>query len=255
MEPVPNNKPYPRELRDRAVAMVLEWRRERGRADGGLNEVGEKLGVHPESIRNWVNRHQTDAGERPGTQRRRAGQDEGARAREPGAQASERDPASGLGIFRPGGARPPTEVIVGFIDENKEELGVEPICKVLQVATSTYYAAKARAPSARALRDALLVPALVAIWSANFRVYGVRKLWRAAQRAGYDLGRDQVARLMDVAGIEGLRRGKKRKTTKPDPGATRHPDLVERAFGAEAPNRLWVTDLTYVATWSGFAYV
>ena len=146
-------------------------------------------------------------------------------------------------------------MIVGFIDENKEELGVEPICKVLQVATSTYYAAKARAPSARALRDALLVPALVAIWSVNFRVYGVRKLWRAAQRAGYDLGRDQVARLMDVAGIEGLRRGQKRKTTKLDPGVTRHPDLVERAFVAEAPNRLWVTDLTYVAAWSGFAYV
>ena len=147
------------------------------------------------------------------------------------------------------------EVIVDFIDENKEELGVEPVCKELQVAPSTYYAAKSRPLSARAARDALLVPMLVAIWTANYRVYGVRKLWRAAQRAGHDLGRDQVARLMDIAGIEGLRRGKKRKTTKSDPAATRHPDLVERAFVAEAPNRLWVSDLTYVATWSGFAYV
>jgi transposase len=67
MESVPNSKPYPKELRERAVAMVLEWRRERNRSDGGLTEIGEKLGVHPESIRGWVNRHQTDAGERPGS--------------------------------------------------------------------------------------------------------------------------------------------------------------------------------------------
>ena len=115
------------------------------------------------------------------------------------------------------------------------------------MAPSTYYAAKARPLSARAVRDALLVPALVAIWSANYRVYGVRKLWRAAQRAGHDVGRDQVARLKDLAGIEGLRRGKKRKTTKADAAASRHPDLVERTFVAAAPNSLWVSDLTYSA--------
>ena len=132
------------------------------------------------------------------------------------------------------------EVIVDFIDENKEELGVEPVCKELQVAPSTYYAAKSRPLSARAARDALLVPDVGRHLAANYRVYGVRKLWRAAQRAGHDLGRDQVARLMEMAGIEGLRRGKKRKTTKSDPAATRHPDLVERAFVAEAPNHLWV---------------
>ena len=81
----------------------------------------------------------------------------------------------------------------------------------------------------------------------------MRKLWKAARRAGHDVGRDQVARLMSRAGIEGLRRGKKRKTTKADP-AERHPDLVKRVFVAERPNALWVSDLTYVATWSGFAY-
>jgi putative transposase len=107
---------------------------------------------------------------------------------------------------------------------------------------------------ARARRDAALIPALVAIWEANFRVYGARKLWKAARRAGHDVGRDQVARLMGLAGIEGLRRGKKRKTTKADPSAERHPDLVKRVFSAERPNALWVSDLTYVATWSGFAY-
>ena len=147
------------------------------------------------------------------------------------------------------------EVTVGFIDANRDELGVEPICKELQVAPSTYYAAKSRPPSARSLRDAALMATLVALWTANFRVYGVRKLWKAARRAGQDVGRDQVARLMRTAGIEGLRKGKKRRTTRPDPAANRHPDLVERQFSADAPNRLWVSDITYVATWSGFAYV
>jgi len=145
-------------------------------------------------------------------------------------------------------------VIVDFIDANRDELGVEPICRGLQVAPSTYYAAKSRPLSARAVRDAMLITALVELWTDNFRVYGVRKLWKAARRAGRDVGRDQVARLMGLAGIEGLRRGKKRKTTKSDPAAERHPDLVKRVFSAERPNALWVSDLTYVATWSGFAY-
>ena len=146
------------------------------------------------------------------------------------------------------------EVIVGFIDENRA-LGVEPICKALQVAPSTYYARKVRQPSARRVRDAMLVAVLTTLWSANYRVYGVRKLWRAAQRAGHDVGRDQVARLMKTAGIEGLRRGKKHRTTRPGAGQPRHPDLVHRSFGADVPDRLWVSDITYVPTWSGFAYV
>jgi putative transposase len=142
---------------------------------------------------------------------------------------------------------------VSFIDDNKE-LGVEPICRELQVAPSTYYAAKKREPSARARRDAVLLPVLVALWTTNRSVYGVRKLWKAARRAGYDLGRDQVARLMHLASIEGVRRGRKVKTTKGDPKADRAEDLVKRDFTAARPNQLWVVDLTYVATWSGFAY-
>ncbi|KUH67545.1 integrase, partial [Mycolicibacterium novocastrense] len=89
----------------------------------------------------------------------------------------------------------------------------------------------------------------------NYRVYGVLKLWKAARRAGHDVGRDQVGRLMRSLGIEGVRRGKAVKTTKPDLGAPRHPDLVNRRFSASAPNQLWVTDLTYVPTWAGVAYV
>lgn len=145
--------------------------------------------------------------------------------------------------------------MAAFIEANRGELGVEPICDVLQVAPSTYYAARARAPSARALRDEALVPVLVGIWEANYQVYGARKLWRAARRAGLDVGRDQVARLMRTARIAGTTRRRRPRTTRPDPTAARHPDLVGRQFTATAPNRLWVTDLTFVATWAGVAYV
>jgi putative transposase len=111
------------------------------------------------------------------------------------------------------------------------------------VAPSTYYAAKSRGPSQRARRDAVLGPALVQLWKNNYCVYGAHKLWKAARRAGHDVGRDQVARLMRAAGIEGVRRGKRVRTTKPDPGAGRHPDLVKRNFTATAPNQLWVIDM------------
>jgi putative transposase len=149
------------------------------------------------------------------------------------------------------------EVIVAFVDEHRE-LGVESICKALQVAPSTYYAAKRRLvePSARAVRDAIMMPILLALWVANRKVYGAHKLWKAARRAGHDIGRDQVVRLMRALEIEGVSRQRKKIfTTRQDPDAWRAPDLVDRNFTAAAPNRLWVTDLTYVPTRSGMAYV
>ncbi len=147
------------------------------------------------------------------------------------------------------------EVIVGFIDEHRGELGVEPICRELQVAPSTYYAAKTRPPSARAMRDAVMLPLLLTLWKANYSVYGAHKLWKAARRAGHDIGRDQVARLMRQAGIRGVKWGRRVVTTRRDDMTARSPDLVKRDFTATAPNQLWVTDLTYVPTWSGVAYV
>ena len=151
-------------------------------------------------------------------------------------------------------------MIVDYIDTNRALFGVEPICTVLSaagcsIAPSTYYAVKSRTPSTRAVRDAVMIPILVALWVANYRVYGANKLWRAARRTGHDIGRDQVARLMRAAGIEGVRRCRRVHTTRPDGTAPRHPDLVRRAFSADAPNRLWVTDLTYVPTWAGVGYV
>lgn len=148
-----------------------------------------------------------------------------------------------------------------FIDAHKDDLvegrrlGVELICRLLEVAPSSYYAAKTCTPSARALREEELVGRLVELWETNYRVCGVRELWKAARRAGIMIGRDQTARLMRVAGIEGARRSKRVKTTRPDPTSARHPDLVQREFTATAPNRLWMTDLTFVPTWAGVAYV
>ena len=150
---------------------------------------------------------------------------------------------------------------MAFINGNKDDvvagrrLGVERICKVLQVAPSTYYAANSRPASARQRRDAEIAPRLLELWEDNYSVYGARKLWKAAQRAGIQIGRDQLARLMKVLGIEGVRREKRVKTTKPDPRMPRHPDLVNRVFNSAAPNELWVTDLTFVPTWQGVAYV
>ncbi len=123
------------------------------------------------------------------------------------------------------------------------------------MAPSTYRSAKRRPPSARAIRDATLGPVLLALWQANYQVYGARKLWKAARRAGHDIGRDQVARLMRQLGIRGVKRSRRVRTTRRDDTAARSPDLVERDFTASAPNQLWVTDLTFVATWSGVAYV
>jgi len=145
--------------------------------------------------------------------------------------------------------------MVEFIDENRDVFGVEPICDTLQVASSTYYDNKKRPLSARTIRDAMLMPILLALWISNRKVYGAHKLWKAARRAGYDIGRDQTARLMRRLDIRGVSRSRRVRTTLPDEKAGRPPDLVKRDFTADRPNRLWVTDLTYVPTWAGVAYV
>jgi putative transposase len=144
---------------------------------------------------------------------------------------------------------------VEFVDANRSEFGVEPICDTLQVAPSTYYAAKKRVPSARQLRDQLMMPILLALWVTNRKLYGAHKLWKAARRDGHDIGRDQVARLMKKLDISGVTKGRRIRTTRADDKAARPADLVDRVFTADRPNRLWVVDLTYVATWSGFGYV
>jgi putative transposase len=142
-----------------------------------------------------------------------------------------------------------------YIDQHRDRFGVEPICRTLQIAPSSYYAAKRRPPSARAVSDAELGSKVLKVFNDNYRVYGARKVWRQLHREGVRVGRDQVARLMRTLGIAGVVRGKNRRTTIADPSAARAPDLVGRRFVATRPNQLWVSDFTYVASWSGTVYM
>jgi len=150
--------------------------------------------------------------------------------------------------------------MIAFIKAHRDVCGVEPICRVLQIAPSTFYAHLAieRDPdlaSVRAKRDAQLRPAMKRVWEDNRSVYGARKLWRAMLREGHDLARCTVERLMRDIGIEGVRRGKKIKTTWSDKALPCPMDRVNRQFRATMPNQLWVSDFTYVSTWQGFVYV
>ncbi len=144
-----------------------------------------------------------------------------------------------------------------FIDEHRDVFGVEPICRHLQVAPSTYYAVKARqrSPSQRALRDAELLVEIRRVHARTKGIYGARKVWRQLHREGIIAARCTVERLMRAEGLEGVVRGKKRRTTIPGGQAERPADLVDRNFTAAEPNRLWVADFTYVMTWSGVVYV
>jgi putative transposase len=145
--------------------------------------------------------------------------------------------------------------VIVYIDTNRHRFGVEPICSVLQFAPRTYYAAKARPLSARAVRDSELRPAVSRVHRDNFGVYGVDKVWAQLNREGVRVARCTVARLMRELGLRGAVRGKPKHTTIAGDAADRPRDLVDRRFRAGAPNRLWVADLTYARTWSGFVYV
>ena len=151
--------------------------------------------------------------------------------------------------------------MTAFIDDYRDEYGVEPICGVLPIAPSTYYETKRqqREPerrSPRARRDEELRVEIQRVFDANYRVYGTHKVWRQLNREGITVAKCTVRRLMRQLGIQGVTRGRAfTTTTKPDDMLARPRDLVDRDFTAEAPNQLWVSDLTYVATWSGFVYV
>lgn len=144
--------------------------------------------------------------------------------------------------------------MIAYIDRNKHRFGVEPICKHLPIAPSTYYEVKSRTPSTRKLRDERLKVEIARVHAANFGVYGARKVWHQLNREGIRVARCTVQRLMRELGLQGVRRGRFKRTTIPNEQAARPADLVNRDFSAARPNQLWVADLTYVATWSGFVY-
>ena len=150
--------------------------------------------------------------------------------------------------------------MIAFIDDHRADHGVEPICKVLPIAPSTYHAHVARRVdpgklSARGRGDARLKVDIRRVFDANFEVYGVRKVWRQLKREGHDVARCTVERLMRSMDLRGAVRGKPARTTVSDKAAPCPLDKVNRQFKASRPNALWVSDFTYVATWQGFVYV
>ncbi|MGN5992867.1 IS3 family transposase [Corynebacterium striatum] len=159
------------------------------------------------------------------------------------------------------GTRPKTSEMIRFIDEYRNRFSVEFICKTLKknraggfITSRGYRQSKARGVSARRLRDAVLVERISAIHRDNYGIYGVRKMWHALHRDGIDIGREQTARLMRLAGVSGKGKGRSPMTTRTPQRPGLRPDLVEREFKAEGPNKLWVADITYVRTKKGFVY-
>ncbi|WP_148132096.1 IS3 family transposase [Corynebacterium sp. HMSC08C04] len=151
--------------------------------------------------------------------------------------------------------------MIRFIDEYRNRFSVEFICKTLKknraggfITSRGYRQSKARGVSARGLRDAVLVERISAIHRDNYGIYGVRKMWHALHRDGIDIGREQTARLMRLAGVSGKGKGRSPMTTRTPQRPDLRPDLVEREFKAEGPNKLWVADITYVRTKKGFVY-
>lgn len=144
--------------------------------------------------------------------------------------------------------------MITFIDQHKDEYGVEPICRQLPIAPSTYYAAKARPDSKRTVSDAVTTEKLKQVHKENYGVYGARKVYAALNRAGHKVARCTVERLMRRSGLHGVRRAKGPRTTVPGPLSERPADLVRRQFTAPAPNCLWVADITYIKTFSGWVY-
>ncbi|MCV7624699.1 IS3 family transposase [Micrococcus luteus] len=255
---MPAPRKYPDELRERATRMTLEARQDPATRTGAFRRVGEQLGINPETLRNWVRQTEIDHGHRPGITT-----SEAARVAELEKENRELRRANAIlrsaSAFFAADARDATALIVDYIDEHKHEFGVEPICATLsaagtQIAPSTYYAAKTRPPSARSLRDEQVLVEIRRVHEANYGVYGARKVHAQLRREGLQVARCTVERLMRAAGLRGISRAKGPRTTVPGRGPDERQDLVQRDFTAAAPNQLWVADITYCRTFSGWVY-
>ncbi|MGI4846284.1 MAG: IS3 family transposase [Janthinobacterium lividum] len=251
---------YSPEVIERAVRMVSEASSEYESQWAAITSIAAKIGCTPETLRRWVRQRERDTGQRPGPT---TAEEERIKALE--REVRELRKANEIlrlasAFFGPGGARPPLQAVRAFIDQYRHAYGVEPICRVMQVAPSGYwrYAAQQRNPKlrcARVQRDDVLSVDIERVWQANMQVYGADKVWRQLQREGTDVARCTVERLMRKAGLRGVMRGKVVRTTIADVKAPCPLDRVNRQFKAQRPNQLWVSDFTYVSTWQGFVYV
>jgi transposase-like protein len=239
---------YPPEFRVRAVALVLESGRP-------IKHVADELGLGSESLRQWVRQHEADQGLR--TDRPTSTETPGAAPAAQGEQRTEahqRHSEVGERVFRPG-ARPDPAKVVSFVQQHKQAFGVEPLLAVLGEPVSTFYDRAGHRPSARALSDAALLERIEAIWEASRQTYGSPRVHAMLLRQGHAVGANRVAHLMAKAGIEGAHLRKHWKTTRQDARNTAAPDLVDRNFTAQAPNRLWVADFSYFLTMQGVLYL
>ncbi|WP_439098564.1 IS3 family transposase [Amycolatopsis vastitatis] len=275
---MPAPKKYSDELRERATRMALDAIAAEGQRMAAIRRVAGQLDVHPEALRTWVKRAEIDAGTAPGRT-----SDDAARIAELEREVRELRRANEIlktaSAFFRRGARPqnqvasddstprrevPLAVVVDYIDGHRErvvegkKLGVESICAVLndadvRIAPRTFWAAKKRTPSKRAVRDAELLAEIERVFRENYGVYGARKVHAQLNREGIRVARCTVERLMRQKGLQGLRRGRRPRTTiaaaSPSPA-----DLVDRRFTADQPNQLWVADITYIRTFSGWVY-
>ncbi|WP_374197653.1 IS3 family transposase [Microbacterium paraoxydans] len=254
------NRKYSPEMRERALRMLAETRPSHPTLMSAARHVAGLLGMSPETLRLWQRQAEVDAGVKPGLTT-----DAAAEIKRLQKEVSELRKANEIlkaaSVFFAKGGRPSLTEMIRFISEHRDRFGVELICRVLRPAVQGfltargYRAAVGRAPSARQLRDELLVPEVARLHAENYGVYGRRKMHALIRRQGWQIGRDQTERLMRLAGVRGVRKSKRVFTTRSDKTTVLPSDLVNRRFTAPAPRRLWVCDVTYVATWSGFAYV
>ncbi|MDN7351020.1 IS3 family transposase [Acetobacter senegalensis] len=250
------SKRFPPEFRERAARMVLEEEKNPPSRWSAVMMIAPKLDIHPDTLSKWTRLHERAnvpaVSDLPDREKIRQLERENRELR----QANE-ILRKASAYFCPGGTRPHLQAMTRFIEEHRQTYGVGSICRVLSIAPSAYYASRARQenPCVRSQKDKELCHEICWVWNNNFCVYGARKVWHQLKREGLDVARCTVERLMRRMGLKGVMHGKGVRTIRPDPARPCPQDLVRRQFHAPAPNRLWVSDFTYVSTWQGFVYV